>query len=71
MYLPDGNWQLTTHGVVYKPDIENIIECYVYANFYGGLSQADANNAENVMSHTGYVIMYAVCIVLWCSKLQT
>ena len=36
----------------------------------GGWSQADANNAENSMSHTGYVINYSRCPVLWCRKLQ-
>ena len=47
------------------------IECYVDANFSGGWDQADANNAENIMSHMGYVITYAGCPVLCCSKLQT
>ena len=31
--LPDINQQLTTHGVVYKPDIHKVIECYVDADF--------------------------------------
>ena len=34
-------------------------------------TQADSNNAENTMLHMGYVIVYAVCPVLWCSKPQT
>ena len=33
--------------------------------------QIDADNPENLMSRTGYVIMYAGCPILWCSKLQT
>ena len=33
--------------------------------------QVDADNPENLMSRTGYVIMYAGCPILWCSKLQT
>ena len=36
-----------------------------------GWAQADADNAEKVMSHKGYVIMHMGCPVLWCSKLQT
>ena len=29
------------------------------------------NDAENVMSRTGYVVMYTGCPLLWCSKMQT
>ena len=71
MDLPDGNLRLMTHGVVYKSDIEKGIKCYVDANSAGGWAQADTDNAENVMSHMGYVITYPGCPVLWCSKLQT
>jgi hypothetical protein len=58
-------------GLVYNPDESRGIECYVDADFAGGWSQADADNAENVMSRTGYVIMFAGCPILWSSKLQT
>ena len=70
VYFPDGNRRLTTCRVVYRPNREKFIECSVDANFYGGWSQADADNAENVMFCMGYVITYAGCPVLWCSKLQ-
>ena len=33
--------------------------------------QSDASNAENGLSHTGYVIMYANSPILWVSRLQT
>ena len=33
--------------------------------------QADADNAENVMSRKGFVLRYAGCPIGWCSKLQT
>ena len=39
-------------------------------NFAGRWSQEDADNAENVMSRTGYVISYTGCIIVWFSKLQ-
>ena len=32
------------------------IECYANSKFGCGWAQADANNAENVMSRTGYVM---------------
>ena len=71
MESPDGNIWLTTRGVVYNPDIEKDIECSVDVDFSGVWDQADADNAENVMSCTGHVIMHAGCTVLWCSKIQT
>ena len=40
-------------------------------DFTGGWIQADASDAENVLSRTGYVIMYANCPILWVSRLQT
>ena len=43
--LLDVNWQLTTRGVVYKPDKGKGIECYVYAKFSGGWAQVDSDNA--------------------------
>ena len=49
VYLPDGYWRSTTCGVVYNPDIEKVIECYVDAKFAGVWDQKDADNAENVM----------------------
>ena len=62
---PDGNIRLITRGVVYHPNIEKFIECYIDDVFYSGWYQADSDNAENVMSHTGFVMMYVGCPVLW------
>ena len=64
MDLPDENRRLPTRGVAYRNDIEKCIECYIYADFSSGWDQADYSNAENVMLHTGYVIMYVECPVL-------
>ena len=50
--LPDENERLTKCGVVYRPNKERYIECYIDAKFDGGWTQADANNAENVMLRT-------------------
>ena len=58
-------------GIIFKPDELLGLECFVDASFAGGWNQADANNAESVMSRTGYVLMFAGCPLLWCSKLQT
>jgi hypothetical protein len=32
---------------------------------------ADLENTDNVLSRTGFVICYANCPIVWCSKLQT
>ncbi len=68
-----GRYLLDTrkHGIIYKPDKSLGLECYVDADFVGGWSQADSDNAENVLSRTGYVIMYANCPIHWVSRLQT
>ena len=64
------NGQLTTHSVVYKPDKEKFIKCYVVVDFAGGWSQADSDHAENVMSCMKYVITCTGCPLLWCSNLH-
>ena len=45
MDLSDTNLRLITHGIVYKPNIEKGIECYVDADFAGGWAQSDVHNA--------------------------
>ena len=58
-------------GITYKIDRSKGIEVYVDADFAGGWSSADADNADNVLSRTCFVICYANCPLIWCSKLQT
>lgn len=58
-------------GILYKPNKNLGLQCYVDADFAGGWTQVDSDNPENLMSRTGYVIMFAGCPILWCSKLQT
>ena len=57
--LPDVNQRLTKCSVVYRTDTEKGIKCYTDSKYVSGWAQADADNAENVMSHTGYVITYS------------
>ena len=58
-------------GIIYQPKPELGRECFVDADFAGGWTQADADNAEQVMSRTGFVIRYAGCPISWSSKLQS
>ena len=68
-----GRYLLGTkdRGIIYEPDPKKGLECYVDADFAGGWSSADSDDADNVMSRTGYVLFYAGCPIYWVSKLQT
>ena len=56
-------------GIVYNPDMKKGLECYVDADFAGGWAKADADNPDNVLSRTGYIIMYAGCPLIWASRM--
>jgi hypothetical protein len=66
-----GRYLLGTkdRGIIYEPDPSKGLECYVDADFAGGWSQAEADDAENVLSRMGYVIYYANCPVYWTSRM--
>ena len=68
-----GKYLLGTRnkGIKFYPDNSRGIECFADADFAGSWDKVDADNPENVLSRTGYVIYYCGCPVLWCSKLQT
>eukprot|EP00957_Ditylum_brightwellii_P204269 15338442-Ditylum_brightwellii.AAC.1 len=52
-------------GIVFDPDPNFGMQCFVDAHFAGSWSKADADNPECVMSPTDFVIVYAGCPVLW------
>eukprot|EP00957_Ditylum_brightwellii_P121571 9271324-Ditylum_brightwellii.AAC.1 len=54
----------TDRGIIYEPDPNLGIQCFVDADFAGSWSKTEADNPDNVMSCTGFVIMYADCPVL-------
>ena len=58
-------------GIFYNPDTSKGLECYADANFAGGWKEANADDAYNVVSRTGMVIMYTNCPIFWRSSLQT
>ena len=58
-------------GIIFRPDANKGLECFVDADFAGGWNRGDAANADAVLSRSGCVIMYAGCPVHWFSKLQT
>jgi hypothetical protein len=47
------------------------LDCFVDADFAGTWTTATSHDPSSVKSRTGYVITFASCPVLWCSKLQS
>jgi hypothetical protein len=58
-------------GIIHKVDKSKGLEVYADADCIGGWTVADLENADNVLSRTGFIICYANCPIVWCSKLQT
>ena len=58
-------------GICYKPDKSKSLENYVDASFAGEWNKSWSTEPSSVMSRTGYVILYANCLIIWSSKLQT
>jgi hypothetical protein len=58
-------------GYILRPTYPPQLDCYVDADFAGSWTSSTAENPSSVKSRTGYVITFASCPVLWCSKLQT
>ena len=58
-------------GIRYKPDKSKSIDAFVDASFAGEWNKAWSDEPSSVMSRTGYMILYAGCPIIWCSKLQT
>jgi hypothetical protein len=55
-------------GMIYKPDLARGLKVFVDTNFAGAWDPEDAENADSVYSHTGFVICYAGCPMFWQSK---
>ena len=64
-----GRYLLHTkkEGIIYNQGISKGQECYMDADFAGGWSQEVGDDADNVMSRTGMVIMCANCTV-YCRR---
>ena len=58
-------------GITYGPNILKSIVVYVDASFAGEWNNTWSDEPSSVISRTGYMILYAGCPIIWCSKLQT
>ena len=47
------------------------LQCYIDMDFAGGWLQSDTDNPQNLISRIGFIILYAVCLILWSRKLQS
>lgn len=57
-------------GLVFRPNGELRIDCYVDADFAGLWPHEDKSDPICVKSRTGFVICISDCPVIWTSKLQ-
>ncbi len=57
-------------GLIFVPNMSKGLECYVDTDFAGGWALGDQTSPESVLSRTIFVIMFARCLIYWCSKLQ-
>jgi hypothetical protein len=58
-------------GYILHPSSSHNLDCFVDADFAGTWSTNTSEDPSSVKSRTGYVITFASCPVLWCSKMQT
>jgi hypothetical protein len=61
----------TSKGYIICPYPSHNLDCFVDADFVGTWSTSTSEDSSSVKSHTGYVITFASCPGLWCSKMQT
>ena len=68
-----GRYLLGTknRGIIFNPNKNVGLECFVDADFAGAWTKQDVGNANNILSRTGYVIFYAKCPIVFVSKMQT
>ena len=59
-------------GIILRPDTSKSLEVFADADFSGNWYKDTAQyDASTSKSRTGFIIMYAGCPVVWCSKLET
>ena len=58
-------------GLVFQPKLMDGFKCYVDADWAGNWLKSRPNDKTGALSHTGYLITYANCPIMWCSKMQS
>ena len=71
MYLAKYLQGTINEGIILDPKENKSFEVFAGADFAGNWNKAEAEDAVNMLSRTGYVIQFMGCPILWVSKLQT
>ena len=58
-------------GLIFKPDLKQGFNCYVDVNWAGNWLKSNPISSAGVLSHSGFLIKYADCPILWGSKMQS
>jgi hypothetical protein len=58
-------------GIILTPSTDMALKMYMDADFAGRWHKKYAELRDNVLSRTGYVILFCICLVVWGSKLQS
>jgi hypothetical protein len=61
----------STKGIIIKPSSLHNLDCFVDTDLAGSWTISTAELPSSIKSRTSYVINFASCPILWCSKLQT
>ena len=59
------------HGTIFKPDMNQGLNCYVDADFAGLYGYEDEQDPVSVRSRTGFTLTLFGCPIVWSSKLQS
>ena len=70
-YLVENPDRVIAIVLVYHINKSKELEVYDDANFTGGWNSMDADNADNVLSRIGYIIIYIGSPIIGGSKLKT
>ena len=58
-------------GLIFKPDLKQGFKCYIDVDWAGNWLKSNPNSPTGVLSHSGFLIKYADCTILWGSKMQS
>jgi hypothetical protein len=58
-------------GLILRPESDPNLDVWVDADFAGSYNKSIPDDPSNVLSRTGFAILYAGCPIVWSSKMQT
>ena len=58
-------------GLIFKLDLKQGFKCYVDADWAGNWLKSNPSSPVGILSHSGFLIKYTNCPILWGSKMQS